>query len=130
RGDLRLYLDEVLACHGEAARREAADSLARGATPAIFARPLDFPLNCRLARASEAIIVHSDWSRERFEKIAPGVPVRRINHHITSDAAAGWARNTETQPARDARDASAPVRIASFGLITPDKGVERALRAL
>ncbi|HEX7313215.1 MAG TPA: methyltransferase domain-containing protein [Pyrinomonadaceae bacterium] len=122
RGDMRLYLDEVAACHGEEARRAAEESLARGATPAAFARPLDFPLNCRLARGAEGILVHSDWSRARFERIAPGVPVRRVNHHITPTAA-------ET-PTRVESDASGPVRIASFGLITPDKGIERALRAL
>jgi 2-polyprenyl-3-methyl-5-hydroxy-6-metoxy-1,4-benzoquinol methylase/glycosyltransferase involved in cell wall biosynthesis len=122
RGDMRLYLDEVASCHGEEARREAEESLTRGATPAAFARPLDFPLNCRLARAAEGIIVHSDWSRARFEQLAPGVPVRRVNHHITPAAAESLPRGL-----RDAREA---VRIASFGLITPDKGIERALRAL
>jgi 2-polyprenyl-3-methyl-5-hydroxy-6-metoxy-1,4-benzoquinol methylase/glycosyltransferase involved in cell wall biosynthesis len=138
RGDMRLYLDEVAACHGEAARREAADSLSHGATPAIFARPLDFPLNCRLARAAEGIIVHSDWSRERFETVAPGVPVRRVNHHVSRDAAAAGLTRTAAGMIRDAaaalttepRDARVPVRIASFGLITPDKGIERALRVL
>jgi glycosyltransferase involved in cell wall biosynthesis/2-polyprenyl-3-methyl-5-hydroxy-6-metoxy-1,4-benzoquinol methylase len=153
RDDMRLYLDEVAACHGAAVRREAADALARGATPAMFARPLDFPLNCRLARAAEAIVVHSDWSRERFERIAPGVPVRRINHHITHDAArlthnhaarltrdnaAGLTHDSAAGLSHDASDArrdvshtrGGPVRIASFGLITPDKGIERALRAL
>ncbi|MDT5269444.1 MAG: hypothetical protein QOH49_1630 [Acidobacteriota bacterium] len=122
RGDMRLYLDEVVACHGEEARREAEEALARGATPAAFARPLDFPLNCRLARDAEGILVHSDWSRARFERIAPGVPVRRVNHHITPSAAEVLPRGT--------REAREPIRIASFGLITPDKGVERALRAL
>ena len=122
RGDMRLYLDEVAACHGEAARRRAEESLARGATPEIAARPLDFPLNCRLARGAEGIIVHSDWSRARFEVLAPGVPVRRVNHHITPGAAAA--------PPRVTRAAEGSVRIASFGLITPDKGIERALRAL
>jgi 2-polyprenyl-3-methyl-5-hydroxy-6-metoxy-1,4-benzoquinol methylase/glycosyltransferase involved in cell wall biosynthesis len=122
RGDMRLYLDEVGACHGEAARREAEAALSRGATPSLYARPLDFPLNCRLARGCEGIIVHSEWSRERLRAAAPGVPVRRVNHHVT-DAAA------EAGP-RPARDSAAPVRIASFGLITPDKGIERALRAL
>jgi SAM-dependent methyltransferase/glycosyltransferase involved in cell wall biosynthesis len=138
RGDLRLYLDEVAACHGDAARREAADSLARGATPAMFARPLDFPLNCRLARSAEAIIVHSDWSRARFETVAPGVPIRRVNHHITHAAAAGLTHNNAARLTRDnaasltheTNDARGPVRIASFGLITPDKGIERALRVL
>jgi glycosyltransferase involved in cell wall biosynthesis/SAM-dependent methyltransferase len=122
RGDMRLYLDEVAACHGEEARRVAEEALARGATPAAFARPLDFPLNCRLARGAEGILVHSDWSRARFERIAPGVPVRRVNHHITPSAAASLPRA--------AREPAGPVRLASFGLITPDKGIERALRAL
>ena len=125
RGDMRLYLDEVAACHGEEARRAAEESLARGATPAAFARPLDFPLNCRLARGAEGILVHSEWSRARFAAIAPGVPVRRVNHHITPTAAASLPRGE-----RDADGPVRPVRIASFGLITPDKGIERALRAL
>jgi 2-polyprenyl-3-methyl-5-hydroxy-6-metoxy-1,4-benzoquinol methylase/glycosyltransferase involved in cell wall biosynthesis len=122
RGDMRLYLDEVAACHGAEARREAEEALTRGATPSMSARPLDFPLNCRLARAAEGIIVHSEWSRARFEQVAPGVPVRRVNHHITPSAAEALPRGR-----RDARDT---VNLASFGLITPDKGIERALRVL
>jgi 2-polyprenyl-3-methyl-5-hydroxy-6-metoxy-1,4-benzoquinol methylase/glycosyltransferase involved in cell wall biosynthesis len=125
RDDMRVYLDEVGACHGPEARREAEEALDRGATPAMFARPLDFPLNCRLARAAEGIIVHSDWSRARFERVAPGVPVRRVRHHVTPEAAAAPPRDYAA-PAAGAR----PVRLASFGLITPDKGIERALRAL
>ncbi|HKG15569.1 MAG TPA: hypothetical protein VKB12_19775, partial [Pyrinomonadaceae bacterium] len=66
RGDLRIYLEELEACHGERAAGEASEALSRGAAPAALARPLDFPLNCRLARASEGIIVHSEWSRARF----------------------------------------------------------------
>jgi SAM-dependent methyltransferase/glycosyltransferase involved in cell wall biosynthesis len=122
RGDPRVYIDETRACHGERAAREAEEALARGAAPAALARPLDFPLNCRLARGAEGIIVHSEWSRARFERVAPGVPVRRVSHHVTRKAAAGLDRAP--------RAAGDPVRIASFGLITPDKGVERALRAL
>jgi 2-polyprenyl-3-methyl-5-hydroxy-6-metoxy-1,4-benzoquinol methylase/glycosyltransferase involved in cell wall biosynthesis len=122
RHDLRIYLDEVAACHGGAARRSAAETLARGGSPAMAARPLEFPLNQRLARGAEAIIVHSEWSRTRLERIAPGVPVRRVQHHITPQAA--------TAEPRTARSGAGPVRIASFGLITPDKGIERALSAL
>ncbi len=122
RRDFRIYLEELEACHGERAASEAGEALARGAAPAALARPLDFPLNCRLARASEGIIVHSESSRARFAAIAPGVPLRRVSHHITPKAAAGFERAK--------REENSPVRIASFGLITPDKGIERALRAL
>src|SRR6185295_15159226 len=57
KNDLRLYLDEVEFCYGTGARRQAADALARGMTPAIVNQPLDFPLNARLAKSAEGIIV-------------------------------------------------------------------------
>jgi glycosyltransferase involved in cell wall biosynthesis/SAM-dependent methyltransferase len=121
--DLRVYLDEVKLCHGARVRHDAAKALARGATPTIFARPLDFPLNHSIAQSAEGIIVHSEWSANRFATIAPGVPVAQIKHHITARAAA-------TPATIKSNGASAGVSIASFGLITPDKGIERALRAL
>lgn len=121
RGDLRIYLDEVAACHGDSARQAAAESLSRGAAPSMLARPIDFPLNCRLARGAEGIIVHSNWSRTRFERIAPDVAVRCVRHHVTPRAAVVRGGSLP---------ADGPVRIASFGLINPDKGIERALRAL
>jgi glycosyltransferase involved in cell wall biosynthesis/SAM-dependent methyltransferase len=121
--DLRVYLDQVELCHGVRLRNEAARDLARGSSPAIFARPLEFPLNCRIAKSAEGIIVHSEWSARRFATIAPGVPVAQIKHHITARAAA-------TPAAIKRNGANGRVTIASFGLITPDKGIERALRAL
>src|SRR6266436_3756948 len=118
RGDLRLYLDEVEICHGEIAREEAAEALARGALPSLLARPIEFPLNCRIANSAEGIIVHSEWSRARFAAIAPGVPVVHIPMPLKfSDAPRPSRLNDE-------------VRIASCGLITPGKGIEHALRAL
>ena len=122
-GDVNIYLNEIAACHGEYGRATAERFLERGAVPPQFAQPLVFPLNCRLARSAEGIIVHSDWSRRRFEEFAPSVPVVRINHHITAHAAA--------QPiTAKGPEAGKRVMIASFGMITPDKGIGRALRAL
>ncbi len=127
RGDARVYLEEVAACHGAPARREASEALARGGTPAMVARPLDFPLNCRLAVQAEAIIVHSDWSRARFKEIAPGVPVRHIDMPLKPPAHV----NDEDADGDAARpNKGGPVRVANFGLITPGKGIEQALKAL
>ncbi|HYY96642.1 MAG TPA: methyltransferase domain-containing protein [Pyrinomonadaceae bacterium] len=120
RGDLRLYLEEVAACHGEEARREAADALARGGTPAIVARPVEFPLNCRVAQSAEGLVVHSEWGRARLSQIAPGVPVAHIQMPVRPPAA----------KRRDNGGDDGEVRVANFGLITPGKGIERALRAL
>src|SRR6185503_19174941 len=49
RKDLRIYLDEMLACHGEKERRLAEEHLRRGSVPPHVVAPLTFPLNCRLA---------------------------------------------------------------------------------
>ena len=123
KNDLRLYLDEVKFCYGAGARQQTADALTRGMTPAIVNQPLDFPLNARIAKSAEGIIVHSAWQAERFAKLAPNTPLAQIKHHITAEAAA-------TNPHANERSADARVNIASFGLITPDKGTERALRVL
>jgi 2-polyprenyl-3-methyl-5-hydroxy-6-metoxy-1,4-benzoquinol methylase/glycosyltransferase involved in cell wall biosynthesis len=115
------YLDELEVCHGPTERRRAEEHVTRGGMPPHVSAPLSFPLNARLARAAEGIIVHSEWSRRRLAEIAPTVPITRINHHITAHAAATPV---------SIKKGSGPVMIASFGLITPDKGIERALSAL
>jgi SAM-dependent methyltransferase/glycosyltransferase involved in cell wall biosynthesis len=119
RDDLRLYLDEVEICHGQRARNEAGEALARGALPALLARPIEFPLNCRIANSAEGIIVHSEWSRARFTAIAPTVPIARIAMPVKLPA-----------NSRPHSSSVEEVKIASFGLITPGKGIEQSLRAL
>src|SRR6185295_4264998 len=80
--------------------------------------PLSFPLNCRLARNAQGIITHSEWARAKFSNIAPGVPVRQIPHLVRV-------------PQNNSRNnATGRIELASFGLITPAKGIEQTLRAL
>src|ERR1041385_6750992 len=120
RNDLRLYLDEVEFCYGTGLRDETGDSLRGGVTPSIVNQSLEFPLNCRIVQSAEGLIVHSVWQADRFASLAPSVPLAHIKHHITAKAAA----------AQPHASTLAAVNIASFGLITPDKGIERALRVL
>ncbi len=106
--------------------REAAEALERGTTPPLLARPTDFPLNCRLARGAEGIIAHSEWARARFLAAAPNVPVTHINMPIRLPPV-----SSEAKPGPEERGAASDVvQIANFGLITPGKGIEKALRAL
>jgi len=126
RGNVEVYLEEVAACHGYDAAREAAEALERGTTPPLLARPTDFPLNCRLARGAEGIIAHSEWARARFLAAAPNVPVTHINMPIRLPPV-----SSEAKPGPEERGAASDVvQIANFGLITPGKGIEKALRAL
>jgi hypothetical protein len=74
RNDLNIYLDEIEACHGTEVRDEAADALSRGALPTFYVQPTRYPLNCRIARAAEGIIVHSEWSAPRRARGAPAPP--------------------------------------------------------
>lgn len=121
RGDTRVYLEEVEACYG-AHRRRMVERESSGGEPPIVTDPTAFPLNERLARTSEAIIVHSEWSRTRLKQIAPGVPIKHINHHVI-------ARDDGGRPSGE-NNRSPLVRLASFGYITGEKGIERTLRVL
>ncbi|MBA2501887.1 MAG: glycosyltransferase [Pyrinomonadaceae bacterium] len=135
--DVNIYLDEVEACAGARARREAAEALERGVAPPYTssspnaALAMSFPLNCRLANRAEAIIVHSQGNLERFHEIAPGVPVKHINLPvITPHADEGAPLRALRRSPTNASAKSRAVQIASFGHITPDKGIEQILRAL
>ncbi len=123
RGRVELYLEEVAACHGYDMTREAAAALQRGATPSLLARPIEFPLNCRVAQNAEGIIAHSEWGRSRFETLAPAIPVAHINMPIKPMQVVHAANEADGA-------AGGAVQIANFGLITPGKGIEQALRAL
>lgn len=122
QGQMSIYFDEIEGGHGRRERLKAEEHFQRGAAPFHESAPLEFPLNTRLARSAEGIIVHSEWARDRLAAVAPEVPIACIRHHITQRAA-------ETPPViKDRQDGK--VNIASFGLITPDKAIERILRAL
>lgn len=123
RGRAEIYLEEMLACHGSRATRDAAEALERGSTPPQVALPLDFPLNCRLARGAEGIVVHSEWARARFAVLAPAFPIAHVNMPIKPQPPASATRSSNGSDA-------GVVQIANFGLITPGKGIEQALRAL
>jgi len=124
RNDLKLYLNEVEACHGKEARNEAAKALATGATPPIMAQAIEFPLNRMIAGSAEGIIVHSEWSRSRFATAVPHVPIARISMPVKLPDA---SRTRDSSGPVDPRNV---VKIATFGLITPGKGIEPSLRVL
>ena len=69
--------------------------------------------------------MHSEWGRARFAALAPGVPVAHINMPVKprlKQELAGSVPGSATT--------AGTVQIANFGLITPGKGIEKALRAL
>jgi glycosyltransferase involved in cell wall biosynthesis len=122
QGQMSIYFDEIEDGHGRRERLQAESHFNRGAIPFHESAPLEFPLNARMARSAEGVIVHSEWARDRLAAAAPGTPITCIKHHITQRAA-------QTLPIVKDRQ-NGKVKIASFGLITPDKAIERTLRAL
>ncbi len=120
RGDMNIYLDEIEACHGVGLRRETEAAIARGEHPPLAAAPLDYPLNPRLVNGAEAVIVHSAWSRQRLARSAPAVPVNLIYPGIPRSAV------KDSTP----RPHGHTIQLASFGHVTPDKGLEQAFGAL
>jgi 2-polyprenyl-3-methyl-5-hydroxy-6-metoxy-1,4-benzoquinol methylase/glycosyltransferase involved in cell wall biosynthesis len=120
-GDFASYLDEMEAEAGPGERRLAAESLACGGAPPQLNSPLEFPLNYGLSSRAQAVIVHSEWSRKRLQTGRWTTPVYVIPHLVFDPA--------HDVPLQKERKVG-PVRIASFGRVTADKGIERALRAL
>jgi len=118
--DPTVYLDELEASDGLARRVEAEESLQRGAAPPQYQNPLGFPMNFRLANRAEGIIAHSEWSRSRLARVAPGVPSAKINLHV----------NIPEYDSARPTVATGSLSIASFGFITDTKGLESAIRAL
>lgn len=121
--NMRLYLDELDACSDGSLRPSEAAARQPGAIIATHPEPLRYPLNCRVARNAEALIVHSEWSRSRLSDIAPAVPIAQINHHVLPDD-----ELTERVPMR--KNKGRRVELASFGHITKEKGIERTLKVL
>src|SRR5258705_2419454 len=119
-----LYLDELEACHGPHERAKALESIQRGDSPPQAAAPLDYPLNCRLARSAEGIIAHSEWNLARLRQVAPDVPATRISLPVkilNPTLRRAWAQRNPLQHF---------ISIASFGLIIPRKGIDQTLQAL
>jgi 2-polyprenyl-3-methyl-5-hydroxy-6-metoxy-1,4-benzoquinol methylase len=121
---MRLYLEEMESCHGAEARAQVEAVLIEGVRPPHLSQPLAYPLNLRLAQAAEAIIVHSEWSRSRFERIVPATPTARINMHALSFA------QIKSPPNANGHQGVGMLRIAAFGHVTPEKGIERTFAAL
>lgn len=122
RENINTYLDELEACHGALARANADKMLKRGGTTPAQTQAVLFPLNHRIARNAEALIVHSEWSRSRLAVIAPAVPIAQINHHVLPEDTRRLSPFAPAQPGR--------IEIASFGHITTEKGIELTLRVL
>jgi len=119
RGDFRIFLDEIPYSYGNSLKSEITHQLSSDAWIAALSPPTDFPLNQRLARGAEAIIVHSQWSKTRFRDIAPRVPIAQVPHGVDPP------RRTRSRIADDGE-----VRLSNFGLINPGKCIEEALRTL
>jgi len=116
-----IYLDELEISASREDRLEAEEALSRGVAPPQYQNPVAFPMNFRLANRAEGLIVHSEWSRSRLARIAPGVPIAKINHHV---------KIASDESRRKAANGSRPLTIASFGFITSTKGLECAIRSL
>lgn len=123
RENINIYLDELEACHGTQVRAQVEEMLKHGRASPLQKQAVLFPLNQRIVRNAEALIVHSEWSRSRLAAIAPAVPIAKINHHVLPEDTR--PRSSSGQEERQRR-----IEIASFGHITTEKGIERTLRVL
>ncbi|HEV7700360.1 MAG TPA: methyltransferase domain-containing protein [Pyrinomonadaceae bacterium] len=119
--NVQIYLDELEAEAGRAERLMTEEYFSQDGTPPQLYYPLGYPLNYGLASRASAVIVHSEWARKRLQAAAPATSVYRIPHLIF---------DTGHDAPRRSEGKIGPIKIASFGRVTADKGIERALRSL
>jgi glycosyltransferase involved in cell wall biosynthesis/2-polyprenyl-3-methyl-5-hydroxy-6-metoxy-1,4-benzoquinol methylase len=121
REDPGVYLRELEACEGALERSRAEAAFAAGVLPPQLASPLTWPLNQRLVAGARGVIVHSAWAEARLKEQGVVAPVAHIPLLVEfADAAvpsAGMGKSGEAF-------------LGSFGLATPEKGIERTLRCL
>jgi glycosyltransferase involved in cell wall biosynthesis len=117
------YYDELNACSDSELNQSAVVTRDPVTISATYSEPLRYPLNCRIARNAEALIVHSEWSRSRLSAIAPAVPIAHINLPVSPEN-----KHKESMPLLPNKGRG--VELASFGHITTEKGIERTLKVL
>jgi glycosyltransferase involved in cell wall biosynthesis len=117
------YYDELNACSDSELRSSGVVTREPLMISATHSEPLRYPLNCRIARNAEALIVHSEWSRSRLSFIAPAVPIAHINLPVLPQN-----QHKESMPLLPNKGRG--VELASFGHITTEKGIERTLKVL
>lgn len=120
RGHPAEYLHELLYAHGPRGAVAGRAALRPFACFPYF----DYPLNRRVLDCSLGVIVFNDWTREHVLRQVPGARVQRIEQHVVVP------RPLDLLAVRSVLglDAEALI-IGSFGLVTPEKRIDVALRA-
>lgn len=121
-GEMGPYLDELGGCEGPAERERAAAALAAGALPPQLEVPIAHPMNRRLANDAQHLVVHSQWARQQLLAAGVETPISVVPFPACPE------REPLVRSLLRADDGL--VVVGSFGLVTPEKGVERVLRAL
>jgi len=118
KGNADEYLAEMAYSHGEKAAEHARNMLRTGQSLPVW----DYPLNRRVIDSSLGVIVHNQFCYTGVRAVNEHVPLARIAHAMQIPAGNPLAR-----PQLGLRPDSFVV--ASFGLMTPAKRVDVALRA-
>ncbi|MHB1416699.1 MAG: glycosyltransferase family 4 protein [Chloroflexota bacterium] len=121
RGDGASYIRELAYCHGPAGGAAARRAVRRARDFPY----LEYPANRRVLDASLGVIVHSHYVRSLLTTDSPSTEIAVVNHHVVP-----------VEPPIDGGDTrrglglgQEDVLFASFGLATPEKRLDVALRA-
>jgi 2-polyprenyl-3-methyl-5-hydroxy-6-metoxy-1,4-benzoquinol methylase/glycosyltransferase involved in cell wall biosynthesis len=118
RQDNWLYLDEMDRQHGRAERDAAEEALCNGWPLPHHTDSLRLPMIQGVVEAAAGVVVHAAWSKDRIDALGTGVPIRHIPPLV------------ECRTSPSTGSGGGPVRFATFGLVTPEKGIERTMRVL
>lgn len=121
-GDVDGYVEEMRYCYGTTGERLARRHVDTG----LPLDPWRYPLFERVVDRSLALLVHNRFCRRRVLASRPGTAVRVVPHHLSLDELPPAAPRAVRERFGISPDA---FLVASFGLVTPQKRLERSLAA-
>jgi glycosyltransferase involved in cell wall biosynthesis len=124
-GRPRAYVEEMRYCAGESGRR-AAQRLLDTHYPVD---PWRYPLFERVVDRSRAILVHSEFARERILRSRPAARVGVVPFPVAPAASAPAGEADRRQARARLGLGDDDLVFASFGFVTPQKRLEPALAA-
>ncbi|MEK3764648.1 glycosyltransferase family 4 protein [Solibacillus sp. FSL K6-4121] len=126
----KLFLNEMVYNDEINGEKRAMKILSSSINPLQFDKPHEIPLNKRLINSAKAIIVHSDYARNKVLEINPAANCIKINQIGPDIASRDYYKELKKVYRKKYGIKEDEVLISSFGYVSPTKRIDKVLEAL
>jgi len=126
----KLFLDEMVYNDEVNGEKKAMKILNSSIDPLEFDKPHEVPLNKRLINSAKAIIVHSDYARNKVLEINPAANCIKINQIGPDTAGIDYYKELKKFYRKKYNIKEDEILISSFGYVSLTKRIDKVLEAL